>query len=367
MVERILVIRLSALGDIIHTLPLLDALRRAYPAARVDWLSEPLGAKLLLDDHPMIDHLWVVPRREMKENFRRAWVGPMRKLRGQLREQHYDVTIDVQGLTKSAIWGWWSGASRRIGFAGRESRELAGALNNVKVRPPEGCHHVVDRNLQLLRGLEIEPPKEIHFPVHLPAGAIRRADKILGGDGAPLAVINPGAGWATKRWGAERFAALARRLVELHHMRVGIAWGPGEEALAEEVLAHAGEPEPDYSRRDIPDEPGIYLLPATTMLELGAVIASAAIFIGGDTGPTHLAAALGVPTVSMMGPLDARRNGPYGDKAITIQHAIPRRAPWWANHRRWCDPSTRLDAISVDEVYDAVQTALGRWPGQDDQ
>lgn len=356
--ERYLIVRLSALGDIIHTLPVLAALRRARPEAEIDWLVEPLGAKLILNGHPGIDCLFVVPKKEMKADIRAAWRGPMRELGEALRQRQYAVTIDGQGLTKSAFWAWRSGASRRVGFAGRESRELATVLNNVRIRPPRHALHVIHRNLSLLKGLGIEPPDDPDFPVHIPPLAGARATEILGGPGAMLAIVTPGAGWATKRWATGRFGELARRMATELGARVAVAWGPGEETLASELMAGAGAS--GEITETFPPGPGVYRLPLTSFLEMGALIQRARLFVGGDTGPTHLAAALGTPTLSMMGPLDARRNGPLGLHCHTIQHAIPRRAPLWANHRQWCDPATSLDKITVEEMFAA---AKGMWEG----
>ncbi len=364
MAPRVLIIRLSALGDILHALPLLDALKRQWPDAFIGWLTEPAGAGLL-DGHPLIDRLHVVPRREWKANRWRALRGPLRALARDLRSQHYDTAIDAQGLTKSALWGLAARAPRRIGFAGRESRELAGLLNNERVLPAPDRLHVVERNLALLQPLGIQVrSNEIHFPVHIPAAARTRADCILGEDEAiPLIVMNPGAGWATKIWPPECYGQLARRLLEERPFRIALAWGPGEEPLVRAALAAAQAPPADFTLDTLPAGPGLSPLPATEFPELAAVIERATLFVGGDTGPTHLAAALAKPTVAMMGPLDARRNGPYGPGSVTIQHAVPRRAPWWANHRKWCDPRTDLRRVTVDEVLAACRAMLDRYTG----
>lgn len=351
-------LRLSALGDIVHALPLLAALKRRWPAAHVGWLVEPLG-RALLAGNPLIDRLHVVPKKAMKEDFLAALRGPLKELRRELLAEQYDVSIDIQGLTKSAVWGRLAGAARRIGFAGPQSRELAGLLNNERVAPPADALHVIEKNMALLGPLGIEP-RPIEFPLHLPESAHGRAREICGA-GDPLAILNPGAGWETKKWPAERFGQLARRLVERHRLRVAFSWGPGEESLVAAALAAAGaataaaglSPQPA-----LPPTAGIYPLPATTIAELCAVIARAGLFVGGDTGPTHIAAALGIPTVTMMGPLDARRNGPYGPHCRTVQHAVPRRAPFWRNHRTWCDPKTDLRAISVEEIVTACGAAI---------
>lgn len=360
MPDRILIIRLSALGDILHALPVLGRLREAFPQARIGWLVEPSGAPLL-EGHPMLDALHIFPKKAWSENKWAALRGPLRGLADELRAERYEVAIDVQGLTKSAVWGWAAGIPRRIGFKGAQSRELAGLLATERIRPAAGLHHVVQKNLALLGALGLAQPGEIKFPVHLPEAARAAARRIVGEDpaAAPLVLMNPGAGWATKIWAPERYGALARTLVERHSVRVAMAWGPREEPLVAAALAAAGERGPvDFAAVTVPAAPGIYPLPPTRFIELGAVIERARLFVGGDTGPTHFAAALGVPTVSMMGPLDARRNGPLGPHCVTIQHAVPRPAPPWRNHKRWCDPRTDLRHVSVEEILDACEQAL---------
>ena len=338
-----------------HALPLLAALRGRWGGARIGWLCEPGGVQLL-DGHPMIDRVHVVPKPAWRENKMAALRGPIPELVAELRGEHYDVSIDVQGLTKSALWPRLARIPRRIGFRGAESREISGILNNTCVRPTDDTLHVVERNMALLEPLGFDRGEPITFPVHLSESARQRADEILGegGNDAPLVVMSPGAGWATKIWPTERFGRLARLLVERFGYRVAIAWGPGEESLVREVLNGAGEnQEHAFQNKTLLDGPGVHPMPATRFMDLAAVIARARLFVGGDTGPTHMAAALGVPTVSMMGPLDARRNGPLGDHCVTIQHDVPRRAPFWCNHRRWCDPATDLRDVTVEEIFGA--------------
>lgn len=357
---RILIIRLSALGDILHTLPLLDALRARWPGATIGWLCEPVGAQLLAE-HPMIDAIHVVPKKAIKTDFFGALRGPAKELLDSIKAQDYEISIDVQGLTKSAVWARLAKIPRRLGFAGAEARELTPMLNNERVGPRPGSLHVVQKNLDLLQPLGIDPPEPIRFPLHLPEPARRRAAEITGDANAdaPLFLFNPGAGWATKIWAPERMGKLAGRLREEYNARVAFCWGPREQPLVEAAIESAGGVA-DFNAERIPHGPGLYILPATTFIELGAVIARARLFVGGDTGPTHFAAALGVPTVSMMGPLDWRRNGPYGDHCLTVQHAVPRKAPFWANHRRWCDPRTDLRLVSVEEVAAACRRILAQ-------
>jgi heptosyltransferase-1 len=363
---RVLIMRLSALGDIVHALPLLGALRGRWPGAHIGWLVEPAGAQLVRG-HPLLNAVHVIPKKEIRALWWKLGGAPAGALLEEIKGERYEIAIDVQGLTKSAAWGWWAGIPRRIGLARPDAREIAPNLATEVVRAGSGAGedrvlHVVERNLEMLRPLGIEPPRSTGipaaFPVHLPEGARSRAAEILGDDSTPLVLLVCGAGWVTKRWPPERFGELARGLVARHGCRVGFTWGPGEEGLVAAAMRAAGAGEARFDAATLPAGPGVHALPATTFLELGAVIARAGLLVGGDTGPTHLAAALGVPVVSMMGPLDARRNGPYGAQSVTIQHGTPRRAPPGRNHRRWCDPATRMEGIGVEEVLAACGGVL---------
>jgi lipopolysaccharide heptosyltransferase I len=372
--QRILIVRQSALGDIIHSLALLDALRKALPNASIGWLCEPAGVQLL-EGHPMIDRLHVVPRREWKKNRWQALRSAFPRLRRELKEAGYGVSIDTQGLSKSAVWPWLAGIPVRIGYLGVRSRELSSFFNNRFIEPPRGRCHVIQCCMELLRGLGLDPPskEKIETHIHITGSDLRRADEILAGKevfDAPLVVMSLGAGWLTKIWAPEKYAELAIRLVREQGACVVLAWGPGEEYLVRQALEHVRESDPDQTGRSVVGndvafkqavvrcDPGIRVMPDTNFMELSAVISRADLFVGGDTGPTHMAAALKIPTVSMMGPLDARVNGPFGEHCRTIQHAVPAWAPKGDNHRKWCDPATDLKHITVDEIHAACIASL---------
>lgn len=375
--RRILIVRLSALGDIIHGLTLLTALRQCLPDATIGWLCEPAGAQLL-EGHPLLDRLHVAPRRNWKLKRWRAFGTAFASLRRELKGAAYDVSIDLQGLSKSAMWPWLVGIPRRIGYAGGRSRELSSFFNNRRVPSPRGPCHVIQCGLELMLGLGLRPPvgDQVRTHVYLPDVDRQRAGEILAGRDSravpPLVVMSLGAGWLTKIWAPAKYAELAVRLVEERHACVVLAWGPGEEYLISECLDHvrwneSSGPGKDaigsdraFIRSTVPCRPGIHVMPASRFMELSAVISRANLFVGGDTGPTHMAAALRVPTVSMMGPLDARVNGPLGEHCTTIQHAIPSRPPRGVNHRKWCDPQTDLEHVTVNEVYSACLAFLHR-------
>jgi heptosyltransferase I len=368
MTHRILILRLSALGDILHGLPVASALRRAFPEAHLGWLVEDRGAELLRGN-PLLDRLHVLPRRLMKGDLRRRPVGtlrgPLRALVGELRGERYDVSIDLQGLTKSAWWGRLAGARQRIGFRGEDARELSRLFYTDAVRPPAERYHVIERNLSLLGPLGVVDPA-IEFNFRLDPGAERRGRALWGeADAAlPRVVVNVGAGWVTKQWPPAHFGRLAARLARECGACVAVAWGPGEEALAAAAMDAAREAGLADGRSDRSDpggiepRPGVYLMPMTTFLELGGVIAGARLYVGGDTGPTHMAGALGIPVVSMFGGSDARRNGPLGSPGEVIQLDEPECIPCWKTRCEWREPLACLTRLSVERVFDACRPLL---------
>lgn len=374
MTHRILIIRLSALGDILHGLPVLAALREAFPDAHLGWLVEDRGAPLLRHQ-PLLDRLHVLPRDLMKKDLKRnplaALRGPLAEFAGRLRREKYTISIDLQGLTKSACWGRIAGARMRIGFRGEDARELSRWFYNEAVEPSPDCVHVVHRNLALLKPLDVVSPS-VRFPFQLDEAALGAGRRMWGlpgrgdTDGRPRVVLNVGAGWPTKAWPAKYFGELGARLARDFGARVAIAWGPGEEEAARTALLTARSGAGSRSGKQDPSsgvigaEAGIYRLPSTSFLELGGVIAAAGLYVGGDTGPTHMAAALGIPVVSPFGGSDARRNRPLGAPGQTIQLDDPPCVPCWKTRCEWREPLACLTHIKVDRVASACEPFLRR-------
>jgi lipopolysaccharide heptosyltransferase I len=294
--RRVLIVRLGAIGDVVHGLPVLAALRRAWPAARLGWVVEPAGAKLLAGVSALDERI-IVPR-----GWYRSPTG-MWRARSAVRGFGADVAIDLQGLTKSALLAWFSGAKRRIGFDGTDGRELSRWLNNVRVTAT--ARHVVDRNLELLGPMGGGSNGPVEFPLAREVEAERFAAEYAtrAGSGRPIAVINPGAGWASKRWPAERFTAVARHLVERGLCPI-VVWGNVAEWHAAVEIAGAAD---------------VLLAPATSLAQLTSLVRRAALCVSGDTGPLHLAAAVGTPCAAVFGPSSAERNGPYGSGHVAVQ------------------------------------------------
>ena len=333
---RILIVRMSAIGDVIHGVPVLCALREAMPHAFLAWVVEG-GMGELLEGHSALDELIRLPRRFWKSP-REIW-----RLRRRLRELQFDVTIDLQCLSKSAISAWLSGSPRRIGKAGDHGRELSGWFNNELTET--GGTHVIEHYLTMLRPLGIEAPA-VRFDLPEFAADAHAVDSFLrqsGLWGRRFAVLNPGAGWRSKIWPAVRYAALARHLGHEHGVPSVAVWGTAAERSLAVRIVEAG------ARH-------VQLAPPTTMRQLGALCRRAALFVGSDTGPMHLAAAVGTPTISLHGPSRAEWCGAYGPQNIRLQ---VRYQDGTSLQRRKADDSAMRE-ITVKMVAAACDQLLGQ-------
>jgi lipopolysaccharide heptosyltransferase I len=333
--RRILIIRLSAIGDVVHGLPVLRALRDAMPRAFVAWVIEESAAGLLRGD-PALDELIVLKRRWYRS------LAEMRQVRRRVRAYRFDTTIDLQGLTKSAGIARATCAALRIGFAGRDGRELSQWLNNRCVLPR--ATHIVDRNLELLAPLGIEHPG-VRFDLRIAEADEHSAAAMLRSLDLPgrFALVNPGAGWPSKLWPIDRYAAVARHLGARRALPSLVVWAKGEErAWADQIVAASA----GFAR----------LAPATTLGELAAIARRATLFIGSDTGPLHIAAAVGASCVGLFGPVPAERNGPYGPRHAAVQKM---RLAGSSRYRRGAGPESML-AIQVEHVAAACDEILAR-------
>jgi lipopolysaccharide heptosyltransferase I len=332
---RILIVRLSAIGDVLHGMPVLCALREALPQAFIAWVVEGVSAQLL-KQHPALDELIQVPRKWLKSP------KTVLQLRRKLRALRFDVAIDMQGLTKSAVAARLSGARTRIGYSGVDGRELSPWLNN-KLVAPIGTH-VIDRNLELLKPLGISNPAVQYRLEDTPqdlATAERTLTELRLTD--RFAVINPGAGWPSKVWPAARYGEVASFLGNQHGVRSLVVWaGEQERAWAEQIVAGS-------------DGYGV-LAPKTSLRELAALSRKALLFVGSDTGPLHLAVAVGTPSVGMFGPMPAERNGPYGPLHVPVQKVC---LTGTSREKRSAGPES-MEAISVADCCTACETILSR-------
>jgi lipopolysaccharide heptosyltransferase I len=324
----ILIVRLGALGDVVHAVPAVAALRHAYPDARLDWLVE---AK----HRPLVDLVTVVDRVIPLE---RPSLGGWASVVGLMRQTRYDIAIDLQGLLKSAILARGSGAARIVGFSIWHLREKTARPFYSDAHEAEGGH-VIAKNLRLLRAIGVEDD-EIRFPLaDVPSPALDALRAQTGG--RQFALINPGAAWPNKRWQAERFGELAAFLREACALEPIVLWGPGEEALAEQVIAASS---------------GTAIrAPRTGIADLVPLSRAAALVVSGDTGPLHIATAVGTPTVSLFGPTDPARNGPFSpeDSVVSKYEACGCHYDRTCHEPDWC-----LAQVTVAEVCAAVQRRL---------
>jgi lipopolysaccharide heptosyltransferase II len=339
--ERILIIKLGAIGDVIHSLPVASTLRSRFPKSHLAWAVEERAAPVL-EGNPDLDASILFERRRLAGlsavSYMSEWVR-------SLRTERFDCVLDLHNLFKSGIMAYFSGAPLRVGF--RKLREGNFIFMNRWIRPAPEHRHAVEKYLCLLGPLGVrESEWVLRFPLqwsHPDESRIDRfwSDSGLGPD-EPVAAVNPGANWPSKRWGPLRYAEIADRLSKRHGIRPLILWGPGERPLAEAVAAAMTEK--------------AVLAPETTLKQLMVLIGRCRMLIGGDSGPLHIASALGVPTVALFGPSDPARNGPYGNGHEIVRSDRPPAAHWEVKERgdRW------MDAIAVDRVDEAVRKQIRR-------
>jgi lipopolysaccharide heptosyltransferase I len=331
---RILICRFSAIGDVILTLPVLCAMREHFPNAYLAWIVNEYPGKLLAG-HRALDELIQVPRRWLRSPHT-VW-----KVTRQLRAMRFDVAIDAQGLSKSALAARLSGAKRRIGFDGCLGREVSRWLNTELVN--SDARHIVDCHLDLLRPLGVHSPT-VRFAVPEAPRDAQAARRILDRAGihGAFVIMNPGAGWPSKRWPAARYGEVARHLGRVRGLQTLVLWaGPQEKAWAERIVAGSG----GHGRLSAP----------TTLAEAAALSRRARFFLGSDTGPLHIAAASGTPCVSLHGPTLAAHSGPYGKGHICLQKAS---LDGRFDPRRKATSNELMKCIGVDLVCQACDRLL---------
>jgi heptosyltransferase-1 len=336
---RVLVMRLSAMGDILHALPAVTALREAHPEWRIGWAIEPQWKALLAAEGaterglamPLVDRVHeVAARRWARAPLSPTTLREVKQARRELREADYDVCVDLQGAVRSAVIAKWARAARLIGEdAPREWAARWFFSERVKTRGA----HVIEQAVEVMGAVagEALPLRAPLLPVD--AEAERKAESM----GGPFVLLHPGAGWGAKRWPAERYGAVASALRDIGN-RVLVNAGPGEEQLAGEVVRHSK---------------GAVQVVSSSIAELIAMTRRAALVIGGDTGPLHLASALGRPVLGIYGPTDPARNGPFGGRFEVLRHPESRR-----DHSRHHAPEAGLLTITPDAVMEAATRLL---------
>jgi heptosyltransferase I len=345
--RRILVVRLGALGDIIHALPAVGALRQRFPHAEIGWVVEERWAELLCasscprsgsrsPQRPLVDHLHFVKTKLWRKSLAspETWHEIAVAL-SDLRAPHYDVAVDFQGSIRSALIARLSQAQDTYGFA--QPRETIASMFYSQPVLGRGSH-VIEQNLSLAEAIAHchLAPCAIRFP-HDSAAQSKCEDRLRELGITDFVLLNPGAGWGAKQWPANRFGEVARDLTQLGFKPL-VNLGPGEEPLA-----HAVEAASEGTARSI----------SCSLAELVALTRRARLFVGGDTGPLHLAAALNVPVLAIFGPTNPERNGPYGTQSVVLRSPSSQ-----TSHSRRAEIDPGLLEITAGQVLHAARELL---------
>jgi heptosyltransferase-1 len=343
---RILVVKVSALGDVVHAMPVLSWLKSSDPVIEIDWLVEEEFASVL-DGHPLLRR---VIRLQTKSWRRRGVFTGLRDAFGKIRElrrEAYDVVLDLQGNSKSGLFTWFSGAPLRYGFARDGVREWLNLLaTNRKVPLDEGDFHITDRSLAIAKAaFPVGSEVRTAGPLPVDETATAAVDAVLAEAGlrvGPIIVLHYGTTWVTKLWPLSFWQELASRLVRVKGIRPVLTWGNETERSAVQLIQDASNGQ-------------CIIWPRGSLKELIALLARADLVVGGDTGPVHIAAAVDTPTVSIFRVTDASRNAPRGEYHIAIQSELDC-SPCL---RKSCDLDTQCGAsISVDSVAEAIFSLL---------
>lgn len=345
--ERILIVRLSSIGDVIHTLPCLNALRSHFPEAYIAWIVEDFASDLLRD-HPQLDEVFIIPKKKWRKLSPGTFYREFLPFIKQLRQRNFDISFDFQGLTKSSILAWLSGAKIRVGFAGKDGRELSQLFNNKHIHPSAAARHVVKRNFALLRVLEINNfVPEAVIPVD--DAADKYIEEFLARENPmnkPMVAIQIAAGWETKQLPQATWVGVALRVEKELGCRSVFTWGPGEENQVKPIIT---------ALKELGCKP--IMAPPTTLRQLVALLRRCRLMVGGDTGPVHLAGALGLPVVSIFGASDAARNAPFTPRLFVLQKTNLPCVPCWKTHCRLKNKQHLLclRSITVDEIFNGIE------------
>ncbi len=339
--NRILIVRLGSMGDIVHAMPAAAALVHTWPGAAVDWVTAPAYRELV----------------GMVRGLRRVIAVDTRRLTGadgllaavrRLRAARYDAVLDLQGLLKSAVLARLAGGARTVGFSRRDLRESLAAAWYSEAVDVSDATHVIDKGLALVRtiGGIVGPSASLPaFALNVPEEPAVEA-LVTRTAPAGYALLNPGAAWPNKQWPVDRFGAVAQALRRERGLSSVVLWGPGERGRAEAVVAaSAGAAE---------------LAPPATIPGIAALAMHARLVVSGDTGPLHLAAAVGAPAVALFGPTRAERNGPWSPDDVSLS----RLAECQCVYQRRCTREVPcIHGIAVEEVVAAAALRLERAGG----
>ena len=338
--RRIALVKPSALGDVIHTLPVLDALRQRFPEARITWIVNKSFAPLLLG-HPALDETLPFDRQGLKKGFRQALSASLAFAK-QLRRRRFDLVLDLQGLLRSGLMAAATGAARRVGLStAREGSRLF--YTDLIVIPKDCVEHAVDRNWRMAEALGVgHLPKRFFVPI--PDDAREWADRQLLSYPRPWLFFGVGARWLTKRWPPESFAILAQRAQRQFGGTAFFIGAADETPLAQQVIAKLGGVARDFTGQ-------------TTLPQLAALLQRADAMISNDTGPLHLAAALGRPIVAPYTCTVVRRHGPYG----AMQGAVETSVWCRGSYVKRCDRMECMSELLPDRLWPFLHEILSTW------
>jgi len=345
---NILIVKSSAIGDVTHTLPALSALRRHYPEARITWLVEEAAAAIV-EGHRALDRVLIAPRKSWERSLKAGRLREaLRGVRGflrQLRDTHYDLLIDFQGLLKTSVWVFLARAERKVGFGrGMQHAEGSYLFLNERIPAVDMNIHALDRGLILLERLGIPRcPPVFDFPINAEneadAVALLEESGVRAED--PLVAINPMTRWPTKLWEDERFAQVADRLLE-EGLRVAFTGSKADQGAIDRITSLMGRPVIRFDGK-------------TSLKTLAALYRRARVVLSTDTGPMHVAAAVGTPVVALFGPTAPWRTGPYGGQHTVLRAGVGC-SPCFKKRCLTKDYEEKacLRRITVDQVVAAV-------------
>ena len=339
---NILIVKLSAIGDVVHTLTSLTALRKRYPDAHITWVVEEAASDLIMD-HPHLDRVIISHRKSWIGDLQYGRIGKaLKEIRSfvrLLRARPYDLVIDFHGLFKSAVIVLLSGGKRKLGYDSLQ--ELSRFFYNEKI-PEDMEKHAVDRYLDFARhlGARVDTPEFI-IPIHQENESRVRALLMASGIGPndPFVAVSPQALWETKLWSDQKFAQLSERIIQ--ELNMPVVFTGGEKNATEGIQSFMTLPFVDLAGR-------------TTLRDLACLFREASLLVTTDSGPMHLAAAMGTPVVALFGPTDPSRTGPYGKNHEVIRMELPC-SPCFL---KTCETRQCMQGITVEDVFQAVRRKL---------
>ncbi len=349
--ENILIIRLSAIGDVINVLPALRQLRSHFSNSKITWLVEDRASEILRD-HPDIDEVIVYPRKKwqsgiLKVNKSLNIISESLSFYKKLRKNHYDLVVDFQGNLKSAVMNLITGSGNRLGFGKGYCKEFNYLSTQYHAYPAGKKIHRIEKNLSLLKELDIETSfLRPELPVtkddegYITNFISKNADPSL-----PIIILHPGTSkfGSFKQWSSQSYTLLADKILDKYKANVILTWGPGEIDIVNEIIKNM-------------EHNALPACETKSIKQLTALMKRATLFIGGDTGPLHIASIMGIPVVGIYGPKDPAIYGPYDGMAVVIKKDVPC-SPC---KKRTCGDPICMSSILPEDVFCGVESFLQR-------